>query len=225
MTEETTTKTTQKPRIRRDYELIESLVGPSASVLDLGCGDGRLLEELAKQKSVQGRGIEISEDGVHACISRGVPVYHGDIVEGLSMYGDKFVDYVILSQTLQETSSPALVIREMLRVAKKAIVSIPNYGHWFNRLYILMTGRMPKTKLLPYEWYNAPTLHLLSIKDFRNFCRANGIHIARELFLSTSYRPVPRVLGNLLAGLGIFVIEEGNAYVPREEPPSARLGQ
>ena len=168
-------------RRRLDYELIESMIPAGSRVLDLGCGDGQLLADLARNKGCQGRGIEIDEQAVLACIQRGVAVYHGDMVEGMAYYHDQSFDVVILSQTLQQASDPALVMQEMLRVGERAIISFPNFGYWRVRLQLLLNGRMPETDQLPYSWYNTPNVHLCTVADFRALCDQLGLEQSREI--------------------------------------------
>ncbi|MBF0108828.1 MAG: methionine biosynthesis protein MetW [Magnetococcales bacterium] len=207
--------------LRIDQEIIATLVARDARVLDLGCGDGRLLEFLIKNKNARGFGVEISSQGMHACIARGLPVYHGDIDQGLSDHTDGAFDYVILSQTLQAVRRPRFVIREMLRVGKKIIVSFPNFGHWNIRLKLLTTGRMPKTPMLPYEWFDTPNIRMCSILDFQDLCRQMGINIIEQIPLAAWGGPprsplkrhlvdiLPRTVANLLAPVAVFLLEKG----------------
>lgn len=190
---------------RVDLELISGLIDDGSRVLDLGCGDGELLELLTVRKHVRGTGVEISEEGVQRCIARGLPVHHADLDEGLMDYPDDSFDYVVLSQTLQAVHKPVLVLREMLRVGRQGIVSFPNFGYWRVRWEFIRTGRMPKTKGLPYEWYDTPNIHLSTVRDFQDLCQAEGVHIARTLYL-TDGREV-RYCPNLRAEIGVFVIE------------------
>jgi methionine biosynthesis protein MetW len=195
-------------RRRVDYELIEEMIAPGSRVLDLGCGDGQLLEELAEKKQTIGRGVELSEERVLECVERGLAVYHGDILEGLSMYGDQSFDTVILSQTLQQTFDPRKVLGEMLRVGKRGIISFPNFGHWRTRLQLMFTGRMPRTRSLPYDWYDTPNVHLLTVKDFREFVPAQGARVLKEIFLTARGERMTPVLENLRANLAIFQVEK-----------------
>jgi len=198
----------KKQKLRLDYQLIEQWIPAGAKVLDLGCGDGQLLEDLMRNKGVIGRGIDILDEEVMNCISRGVPAYHGDMMEGMSFYKDGYFDIVILSQTLQQTLDPPAVLREMLRVGQKAIVSFPNFAHWHVRLQLLFTGRMPRSRLLPYHWYNTPNVHLLTIRDWRVLCRREGYKIDDEIFLTPNYRRIRPILENWRAGIGIFQIRK-----------------
>jgi methionine biosynthesis protein MetW len=189
---------------RSDYAIIGAIVAPGSKVLDLGCGDGELLAWLALNKQVDARGVEISNAKVQRAIASGVSVYQGDIEEAVGDLPDKAFDYVILSQTLQETRSPLKVLREMLRVGSRAIVAFPNFGHWRVRLSHLWSGRAPKTKLFPHDWYDSPNIHFLTVHDFESLARNEGWTIERRIFLH-GQREV-RMLPNLLAEVAVFLI-------------------
>jgi methionine biosynthesis protein MetW len=189
---------------RPDFHVIGEIVEPRSRVLDLGCGEGELLAWLLENKRVLARGVEISPAQVRRAIGRGVSVYQGDIDEGLADYPDNAFDYVILSQTLQETRSPLQVLREMLRVGRRAIISFPNFGHWSVRLAMLLNGQAPKTKLFPYNWYNSPNIHFLSINDFEDLCREHNFPIERRYFLAGA-RHV-KAFPNLIAQTAVFLL-------------------
>lgn len=189
---------------RGDYAIIGEIVKPGARVLDLGCGEAELLAWLVDNKQVEARGVEISASKVRKAISRGVSAYQGDIDEGLADYPDQAFDYVILSQTLQETRAPVKVLREMLRVGKQAIVAFPNFGHWRVRLSMLFSGQAPRTPLFPYKWYESPNIHFLTVKDFEELANEQGFQIERRYFLSGSSRI--SALPNLMAEVAVFVI-------------------
>jgi methionine biosynthesis protein MetW len=191
---------------RRDYAIIGEIVEPNTKVLDLGCGDGELLAWLAAHKGVDARGVEISGSRVQRAITRGVSVYQGDIDDGLADYPDQAFDYVILSQTLQETRHPLKVLREMLRVGQRAIVAFPNFGHWSARLAHLFTGGAPKTRLFPHDWFDSPNIHFLTVNDFENLARIEGWHVERRIFLAGA-RSV-HALPNLMAEVAVFLVRK-----------------
>ena len=191
---------------RSDYAIIGELVEPNTKVLDLGCGEGELLQWLAGNKGVEARGIEIEGARVQRAIGRGVSVYQGDIDEGLVDYPAQTFDYVILSQTLQESRHPLKVLQEMLRVGRHAIVTFPNYGHWSVRLAHLFSGRAPRTKLFPYNWYDSPNIHFLTVKDFEELVKAQGWTVERKIFLSGHY--LGKLLPNLMAAVAVFQVRK-----------------
>jgi methionine biosynthesis protein MetW len=192
--------------VRWDHLFIVDVVPPGARVLDLGCGRGTLLKMLVDQKQVRGTGIEIVEEKVYDAVAKGVTVYHGDFDEGLGYYPDNSFDYIILSQTLQEARETVAVLTEALRVGHFVVASFPNFGHWKARLQLLATGRAPVTESLPYQWYNTPNIHSLTIKDFRAFAREQHIRIVRHFYVGAK-RPL-RFWPNARATYGVFVLEK-----------------
>lgn len=191
---------------RSDYAIISELVQPQTRVLDIGCGDGELLQWLMLHKRVDARGIEIVGTKVQRAISRGVSAYQGDVDQGLADYPDDAFDYVILSQTLQETRRPLKVLREMLRVGRRAIVAFPNFGHWTVRLAHLWSGRAPRTKLFPHDWYDSPNIHFLTVHDFEALAEKERWTVERRIALAGS-REV-KIFPNLLAETVVFSIRK-----------------
>ena len=198
--------------MKEEFKVISELVDEKSRVLDVGCGDGILMEYLLKNKVVDVRGLEISKEKVKKCLSNGLAVVEGDAEYDLKQFPDLSFDYVILSQTLQAFMSPENVIKDLLRVGKKVIVTIPNFGHWKVRLDLLFKGEMPITKNLPYEWYNTPNLHMCTIQDFYNFCNNKGINIFKTISLNgqkTSKITSSNLkFKNLISELGIFLLEK-----------------
>ena len=188
-----------------DYQEILNIVEPHSKVLDLGCGDGELLRLLVAERQVLGRGVEIDETMIIASISKGLSVFQGNLNEGLRDYASGSYDFLILNQTLQVVERPDLLIREMLRVGKRVIVSFPNFGYFRVRLKTLFSGRMPVTRELPHRWYNSPNIHLCSRDDFVAFCRRNQIQILRETNI-TKRRRIRGWLANLRSAEVLFVI-------------------
>ena len=198
---------------RLDYRIITGLIQPRARVLDLGCGDGELLAILVDEKQAIGQGVEISEQGINACIAKGLNVIQGNLDEGLADYADHSFDYVVLNQTLQVVRKPDLVLKEMIRVGKQGIVGFPNFAHWSVRAQLLWQGRMPKTSVLPFEWFSTPNIHLLTIRDFERFCRDQDIIINRKVYIKGPESVSANLLPNLLAQTAIYVVSR------REQPP------
>lgn len=189
---------------RLDYKIITSIIPPQSRVLDLGCGDGELIAWLMENKDVDARGVELLPDLVQAAISRGASVYQGDIETSLNDYPDQAFDYVILSQTLQQTRHPLQLLRNMLRVGKRAIVAFPNFGHYSVRLAHLFSGRAPRNRLFPYEWYDSPNLHFLTVDDFEMLCAKENWPVERTIFLAG--RREVKQFPNLTAEVAVFVI-------------------
>ena len=198
--------------MKKEFQIISDLIEKNKRVLDVGCGDGILMKHLSDIKNVDTRGLEISKNNVQICISKGLSVIEGNAETDLKQFPDLSFDYVILSQTLQAFYNPEKVINNLLRVANKAIVTIPNFGYWKVRLHLFFKGTMPVTKHLPNEWYNTPNLHMCTIKDFVNFCSKKNINLFKSLALHENN--VSKIssknlnLKNLFSELGIFLIEK-----------------
>ena len=196
--------------MRYDLQIIASWIEPGSSVLDLGCGNGALLKFLIKNKQVNGSGIELEEGKVATCIEKGLSILQGDINEEVPDYPDQAFDYVILSQTLQQVYEPDALIRALMRIGKKGIVSFPNFSHWACRMQLLWTGYAPVTKQLPFEWYNTPNIRVITIKDFRKFIHDVGLKILNEVAINTHsqdrYGKIIKFLPNMRATYGIFLI-------------------
>lgn len=195
---------------RIDFKIVMENINQEAKVLDVGCGDGTLLRILVDTKRVKARGIEIDEENVLSCVNKGLSVLQGDVDEGLNeYYKDNSFDYIMALCTVQAIWNPKKSIDEMLRIGRQVIISFPNFAHFRVRFSLLFKGRMPKNRLLPYEWYDTPNIHLLTINDFFRFCRENGITIKRHYFLPGLYRRrgiLARLWPNLFAHYGLFVI-------------------
>ncbi len=194
-----------------NYSLITKMVEGNSHILDLGCGDGELLQLLKKDKNAKCLGIDINQDNVISCLKKGLSVIQGDIDIGLHEVPDKSYDYVILNQTLQSTHNPEFVLQEMLRVGKKCVVSFPNFAYWKVRCHLFFKGQMPKSRILPFEWYDTPNIHLLTISDFFEFAKKRNIKILKSIYTtkaSVKKFPLTRFLPNLLAEEVIFVISD-----------------
>jgi methionine biosynthesis protein MetW len=196
--------------MKNEFKIITNLLPPQSRVLDVGCGDGTLIEALIKQKNIDARGIELEENKVKQCISKGLSVIQGNAETELSQFPGKAFDFVILSQTLQAFYQPEIVLSELLRIGKKVIISIPNFGYWQVRTSLLFFGKMPVTKSLPDSWYNTPNLHMCSIKDFYQFCDKKKIKMDQIIGINnekiSSINRVNLEMKNLLSEVGIFLI-------------------
>lgn len=207
-------------KIRYDLEIISGLVEEKTKILDIGCSDGELLEFLKKHKKIDGSGLEISQIAVSKALSKGLSVIQGDAENDLTYYPDQKFDYAILSQTIQTTKDPKKMLEEMLRIAKFAIISLPNFANIKNRLHLLLKGSMPVSKSLPFEWYNTPNIHFCSILDFENLCQEMNLTIEKKVFLTSKHKlinfPGSSLMANLFAEYGIFLITK-NELLPNSQ--------
>ena len=198
--------------MKPEYKIISDLIEKDTKVLDVGCDDGTLMEFLKINKNTNIRGIEISKEKVQICIAKGLTVIEGNAEFDLKQFPNYSFDYVVLGQTLQAFINPEVVIKELLRVGKKAIVTIPNFGHWKVRLDLLLKGEMPVTKNLPYQWYNTPNLHMCTIQDFYNFCNNKKVNIYKSISLNgekiSNITTSNLKYKNLISELGIFLLEK-----------------
>ena len=198
--------------MKNEFKVIADLIEKDKRVLDVGCADGTLMKFFKDNKNINIRGLEISKEKVQTCIAKGLTVIEGNAEKDLKQFPEKSFDYVILSQTLQAFLDPEVVINELLRVGKKAIVTIPNFGYWKVRLHLLTKGTMPITKTLPDEWYNTPNLHMCTIKDFVHFAKSRNFKIFKSLALNNQSASIINNsnlgIKNLIADLGIFLIEK-----------------
>jgi methionine biosynthesis protein MetW len=190
-----------------EYNGILEWIHHGSSVLDLGCGEGELLALLVREKQVRAQGIEIDEQAIYQCVARGLSVFHEDIDNGLSGYGDKTFDYVILNQSLQQVKRPDVVVKEALRVGREVIIGFPNFAHYRARFQLSLKGKVPITPSLPYEWHDTPNLHFLSILDFIGYCHQRKIRIEKSFFVGQNRRV--KILPNLFALVGVFLISNG----------------
>jgi len=196
---------------RTDFAIIAKMVQKESRVLDVGCGDGTLLTLLSQSHDIDGRGIELSQEGVNACVADGLSVIQGDANTDLSTYPDQAFDYVILSQTIQATRFPDQILSQLLRIGRRAIVSFPNFGHWKVRAYLGVMGRMPVTETMPHTWFDTPNIHYCTISDFSELCKATEVEIEQAVALDVSGKELN--LGkslwwaNLLGEQAVFLLK------------------
>ncbi len=195
---------------RRDLEIIAGLVSPGMKVLDLGCGDGIFLRQLKKENKASILGVEIDQDSIVHCIGNGVPVIQGDLNDDLNYLPDQSFDLVVLSHTLQETRRPDRLLKDIVRIGKKAAVSVINFGHWRCRLQVAFKGKMPRSSHMPFQWYDTPNIHFCTLKDFRDLCTGLGIRIVAEYPVSGRYPRMTQRKPNLFAIGGVFVLEKAD---------------
>ena len=198
--------------IRKDWNLIESLIDYNSSILDIGCGEGGLIKKLLNNKNADIRGIEIDGNLAREAISQGLSVVQGDAEKDLDQYSNSSFDYVILSQTLQAMYNPKIVLHELLRIGSKAIVSFPNFGHWKVRMQLMLSGKMPVTEGLPYTWYETPNIHFFTLKDFQEMCQNSNINIEKSIGLASSGRQFEihhnSFTANLITNEAIFLLSK-----------------
>ncbi|MEI7541802.1 MAG: methionine biosynthesis protein MetW [bacterium] len=196
--------------LKHTYEEIVNMIEDNSRVLDLGCGDGELLELLYNRRNVYGLGVDINTDEVLKCIKRGVSVIQEDIEAGIYNYKDQSFDYVILSETLQAVKRPDFMLNQIARVGKKVIVTFPNFAYYKLRFKFLFNGEMPKSEVLPFEWFSTPNVHQLTIKDFKKFCKNNNIKLLKEIYLVGRETKTNNKMGleNIFAEEAIFLLQK-----------------
>jgi methionine biosynthesis protein MetW len=198
--------------LKLEHRVIVDLIPPESSVLDLGCGDGLLMDLVSREKAGRCQGIEIDEQAIYVCVGKGLSVFHGDLNTGLVDFSDASFDFVILDQTLQQLERPDQVLADALRVGKKVVVVFPNFAHYSARLQMLVKGRSPVTPFLPYEWHDTPNLRFFSTIDFQDYCRRKEIRVEKRVYLSAT--SVVRLFPNLRSQIGIFLIERALNTLP-----------
>lgn len=208
-------------KIRYDLEIIANLIKNNSKILDIGCGDGELLHYLKNQKNADCRGIEISQEMVAKSLMKGLSVINGDANFDLNFYPDLSFDYAILGQTIQAMNNPQNVLEEMLRIAKYAIVSLPNFANYKNRFHLLFKGTMPVNSSIPFQWYETPNIHFCSIRDFENLCKKMNLTIERKIFLTSKHRLLGilgnKIIANFFADFGIFLIKKNEFCATGQE--------
>jgi methionine biosynthesis protein MetW len=213
--------------MRRDFQIIADLVTESTKVLDIGCGDGSLLQYLQENKNIRGRGIEISQEKVTLAMELGLAVIQGDADNDLTNYPANSIDFAILSQTLQATQDPQNILLELQRIAKYVIVSVPNFGYWRNRLYLLLNGRMPVTKQLTYQWYDTPNIHFCTIADFIDLVNSLGFKIKSQFFFNENFNFLPNIksafIANAISENAVFLLEKGISIPLSEDTLTSNL--
>jgi methionine biosynthesis protein MetW len=213
--------------MRKDFQIIADLVTESTKVLDIGCGDGSLLQYLQENKNIRGRGIEINQGKVTLAMEKGLAVIQGDADNDLSNYPANSIDFAILSQTLQATQDPKNILLELQRIAKNVIVSVPNFGYWQNRLYLLLNGRMPVTKQLTYQWYDTPNIHFCTIADFIDLVNELGFKIKSQFFFNEKFNFLPNIqsafIANAISQNAVFLLEKGITIPLKKTSLTAKL--
>lgn len=208
-------------KIRLDLEIVANFIKEKSKVLDIGCGNGELLKHLKDTKKIDGRGLEILQSDVSEAVAKGISVINGDAESDLAYYPDNSFDYAILSQTLQAMHNPQEIIKQMLRIAKFAVISFPNFAHYKNRLYFGLMGKMPVSKTIPYQWYDTPNIHFCSIKDFKELCAKMGFIIKDRVYLTNSRKLDNfignRVFANFFAEYGVFLITKKEITLATQE--------
>lgn len=196
--------------LRSDLEIIQGWIQPQSQVLDLGCGGGELLSHLKENKQCQGYGLEINEDSIVACTEKGINVIEHDLNNGLSHFKDGSVDTVVMTQALQAVRRPDVLLDDMLRVGKEAIITFPNFGYWRTRLYLLSKGKMPMSKTLPYNWYDTPNIHMCTFRDFEKLCRVKGLKILDRTVVDSNHQEhlAIKLWPNLLGEIAIYRVSK-----------------